>query len=266
MNNAFFDERLKKLSAIALSTLILFLVVESVAALADIRIKKDSFMPTNVISAAGVGEAVGTPDVATFSFTIRENGKDVAVAQQSMTAKANKAIDYLKKQGITEKDIKTESYYTNPTYQYSNSICTAYGCPPSKQTLTGYEVSETVSVKVRDLSKAGDLLTGIAGLQIGEVSSLSFTMDDPDKLKADAKKQAIENARADAERTASALGVRLGKVISFYEDSASPYYNYGEGDISLSALKFQASDVAPAPIQPGEQKTSVSVVVTYSIR
>jgi uncharacterized protein YggE len=256
MNNTFLDNRVRTLVIIVLALLGLFLLIQSIAAAVAID-EKDGMMPTNVISVRGVGEVVGTPDIATFSFTIRENAKDVAAAQQAMTEKSNRAIDYLKEQGIDEKDMKTESYYTNPTYQYLIN--------PSRQTISGYEVSRTVSVKVRDLAKAGNFLTEIAALQIGEVSGLSFTIDDIESLKADAKKQAIEKAKEDAEKTADALGVDLGEIVGFYEEYPydRPYESAGYGGDMMSATKVQNA-VAPA-LQPGETKVTATVSISYEL-
>lgn len=245
------DVRIRNMIIVVLVVLGFFLLVESVAVL--LRLNKDNDMPSSrVINVRGTGEAAGTPDVATFSFTVRESGKDVAVVQQTMTTKANKAIGYLKDKGIDEKDIKTESYYTNPTYQYTNG----------KQILTGYEVSESVSVKVRDITKAGDLLTGVTSLQIGEVGSFSFTFDDPDGLKGEAKKKAIENARADAKKIADALGVGLGDVVGFYEEY--PYDGYGgPSEMSLSSAKAQ-DNLAPT-LKPGETKVTSNVSISYEL-
>jgi uncharacterized protein YggE len=248
------DKRVRNLIIAVLVLLAVFLLVQSIAALAGIK-EKRNMMPSNVITVRGTGEAIGTPDIATFSFTARENNTDVAAAQKTMTDKINRAIDYLKEQGIEEKDIKTESYYTNPTYRYSNA----------GQVLTGYEVSETVSVKVRDVAKAGELLTAIAGFQIGEVSSLSFTIDDPENLKAEAKKQAIEKAEAEAKQIAEALGVDLERVVGFYEEYPQYPMPYGgEMDASISSVRAQAA--SPAPQLPtGEQKVTAHVSVTYEI-
>ena len=251
---------------VVLAVLAFFLLVQSVAAIKGID-EKDGMPPTNAITVRGEGEAIATPDVATFSYTVRENNKDVAVAQKAMSDKANRAIDYLKEKGIAAKDIKTENYYTNPQYQYVQGACSGGICPPGRQVLTGYEVAQTVSVKVRDVSKAGDLLTGIAGLQIGEITSLSFTVDDKDVLRVEAKKQAIAKAKAEAEAIADALGVDLDGIVGFYEEypHERPYpYGGTAMNESLSSVKAQDASVAPN-LQTGEQKVTAIVSITYEI-
>lgn len=261
----FFDDNMKKVSLAVVGLLGLFLLVQTVVSVVDLGIRKQNIIHSNIISARGVGEAVAVPDIATFSFTVREEGKNVASVQQAMTDKANKAISYLKEQGIEDRDIKTENYYTNPKYEYSQGVCGPNFCPPSKQTIVGYEVSQTVSVKVRDIAKAGDLLTQISALSISEVSNLSLTVDSEDSLKAEAKANAIAKAREDAENIAKSLGLKLGDVVGFYEET--PGYGYGYGGEMAEAPMMMKADMASAPnLQPGEQKFTSVVSISYSLK
>lgn len=251
------DVRVRNMIIAVLAVLCLFLVIQSIAALAKME-KDDGMYPSNVITVRGTGEALGTPDIATFSFTVREENKDVAAAQQAMAEKGNKAKDFLKAQGIEEKDIKTESYYSNPEYNYSNGMMY-----PSNPVLRGYSVSETVSVKVRDTAKAGEILTGLAALKIGEVGALSFTIDDIDALKMEAKKEAIDKAKAEAENIASALGVDLEGIVSFYEEYP---YEGGYGGEMMNASMDKSSGITIAPtFEVGEQKVTANVTITYEI-
>lgn len=258
------DSRVKTLIIAVLAVLALFLLAQSVAVIKGIDEKDD--MMQNAITVRGTGEAVGIPDIATFTFTVRESGKDVTAVQQAMATKVNKAIDYVKQQGIEEKDIKVVSYYTNPTYEYSSAPCTSFSCPPSRQTLSGYEVAQTVSVKARGevKNKAGEILTGIAALKVGEVSSLSMTIDDLDALKLQAKEEAIEKAKVEAGRIAKALGVDLDEITSFYEEYPYEPYGYeGEMDMGMSSVKSQGA-VSPQ-LPAGEQKVTATVSITYKI-
>jgi len=257
------DIRIRNMIIAVLAVLALFLLVKSVGAIKEIADKSDAY-PAATISVRGTGEAIGTPDVATFNFTVREKSEDVASAQKLMSEKANKAIDYLKQQGVEVKDIKTESYYTNPMYDYVQEASTEMMYPvyPSKQVLTGYEVSETVSVKVRDIKKAGEFLTAIAKLKIGEVSSLSFTIDDKEALKAEAKKMAIEKARKDAEHIAKSLNVDLKGVVGFYEETP---YEGGMYEANMMNVKVMDGGATPN-LETGEQKVTVNVSVTYEIK
>src|SRR6185503_8334325 len=174
----------------------LFLAVETVRGFMDLRYVGAGVAATNTISISGYGEAFGAPDIAQFSFTVSSQKATVADAQADATAKINAVTDYLKQQGIDAKDIQTTDYSIEPQYDYSNTVCAAgIYCPPSQGTLKGYQVSQTTTVKVRDTTKAGDLLTGVGSKGATQVSGLSFTFDDPNKLQDDARANAINDAK-----------------------------------------------------------------------
>lgn len=218
----------------------------------------DDTYPSNVISVTGEGEAIAVPDVAEFTFSVNEKGESVEVAQGTATNKINGAIDFLKKNGVEEKDIKTTGYNAYPQYQYTT--CTGMVCV-NEQKLIGYEVSQSIAVTVRDTSKAGELLSGVGATGITNISGLSFKVDDTEKFKQEARLMAIEKAKAQAEVLADGLGVKLKGVVSFSEDSG-PYYGMG-GDTMLA----KEMSVSSAPQTPaGEQKITSKVYVTYEIR
>lgn len=217
-------------------------------------------------SVSGEGKAVSAPDVAEFSFSvITEGGKNVAEIQKQNTEKVNKAIDYVKSQKVDAKDIKTVGYSLEPRYQYFN----CYGgdgrpCPPPE--IVGYSVHQTVSVKVRDFSKVGDILSGVVQNGANSVSSLMFTMDDPTGPENAARAEAIKKAKEKAQDVARAGGFRLGRLISIQEGySGVPIYNRFE---ALGKGGMGGGDAAamPAPaIEPGSQETIINVVLTYEI-
>lgn len=251
--NTYFDKNIKNLIVAVLALLALFLLVASVALLANVSINKKGIMPANTITVRATGEAIATPDIATFSYTVREESSEVTAVQQMMTEKGNRAIAYLKENGVEDKDIKTESYTTNPRYDYVEG----------RQMLAGYEAQQTVSVKVRDVAKAGELLTGISSLSIGEVSSLSFTIDDDATLKAEAKADAINKAMEDAEKTTENLNVSLGKIVGFYEEyPMDPGY---PSPVEFSSMKaMNDTSIAPS-IQTGEQKIMTTISITFEV-
>ena len=219
---------------------------------------------TNSITVDGTGDAAAIPDVATFSFTVTETAKTVADAQSAATAKINDALKTVRASGVADKDISTDSYSINPHYEYSGGICSANYCPPSKQTLTGYDVSETISVKVRDLSKAGDIFSSIGSAGIQSVNGLNFSIDDPSSVQAQARGKAIANAQAKAKQLASQLGVSLVRVVSFDESSGG---NNPRPIMYALDAKASTGAAAPAPeIPAGEQKVTDNVTITYEIK
>ncbi len=259
----FFDEQRAPLT-ILIMVLSFFLLIQSFAVINDVSIKKRSAMAVSTITGYGSADitAKPKPDIAYFFITVREEEKEVEKAQQKMTEKANKALQMLKEKGIDEKDIKTENYNTYPKYSYEPTVCFKPICPPAKQILTGYEASETIAVKLRKLETAGEIFSEAAKLAVGEVGGLSFAIEDQEKFKAKARAEAIEKAKKDAELTAKAVGVKLGRFVNFSENNSMPLM----GVRSMTTKPLIAAQIMVPQIEAGEQKIVISVMVTYEIK
>ncbi len=242
--------------------LMIFLAVIS---LKNLKSLGDSSPIMNTISVNGKGEAVSIPDIATFSFSVTETGKTVKEAQDKATEKTNNALKAVKEGGIAEKDIKTLSYSINPHYEYTQPSCTTYGCPGGKSVLTGYDVSQTIEVKIRDLTKAGTLFDSIGTAGVQNVNGLLFSIDNIDSVKAIARAEAIVKAKEKAEKIAKDLGVRLVRITNFYDSSDDQVYPmYAREGMGADMMSVKAS-VAPE-IPKGEQKVTATVSITYEIR
>ena len=254
----------RTMAATALGVLALFLLVATLSELKSYRYIGSGVTATNTISVNGEGTVFAVPDTATFSVTVMETAKDVTTAQSAATKKANDVIDYLKGQDIDEKDVQTTDYSVNPQYDYTNGVCEpGFGCRPGKQTLTGYQVSQTLTVKVRDTSKAGTILAGVGSRGASNVSGLEFTVADQDAIDAQARDKAIQQAKDKAEVLAKSLGVSIVRVVGFSENQQGiPYY-------AKAALGMGAADSAEAPtpqIPVGQNKVVSNVTVVYEIR
>jgi uncharacterized protein YggE len=265
----FTDPRVRNLIIAALGVFIAFLAAATLAELKGLRFIGSGVTASNTISVSGEGEVFAVPDTAEFSVTVQETAKDVKSAQESATEKSNDIIAYLKGAGIDAKDIKTIDYSVNPQYEYSQSVCPAASsgvvyCPPGRQNLTGYQVSQTLSVKVRDTDKAGELLSGVGSKGASQVSGLSFTVDDQDALDAQARDKAIAQAKTKADALAKSLGVHIVRVVGFSENGNYPVY-YAK---TMSAAGNAAFDsAAPAPELPvGQNRIVSNVSVTYEIQ
>ena len=256
-------ERLGRAFTIVAWLLAAFLAVQTLAGLTGLRYIGTGIQATNTINVSGHGEIFAAPDIATFTFSVVSDKATVAAAQADATAKANATTAYLKSAGVDEKDIQTSGYSINPTYEYQQVTCIAYPCPPGKQVLTGYEVRQTTTVKVRDTSKAGDLLAGVGSKGATEVSGLTFTFDNPDAVQAQARDKAIADAKAKADTLAKELGVSLVRVVSFNESSGGypqPMMAYGLGGAAT------ASKAAAPEISTGQNQVTDDVSITYEIR
>ncbi|HEU4677428.1 MAG TPA: SIMPL domain-containing protein [Candidatus Paceibacterota bacterium] len=220
-----------------------------------------------VISVSGKGEVFAKPDVATFSFTVSTKEADAVTAQNKAADTMNGITAYLKDAGVDEKDIKTTSYNLSPRYEYSSQVCTVTYCPPAKEPKQiGFAVDQTVSVKVRDLDKAGEIVSQVGGKGATNVSGLSFTIDDPESLRAEARAKAIDDAKAKGKVLANELGTHIVRMSGYWEDNGGPIiYGMGKGGAVESAAVDQVAP-RPAELPTGENTITVNVTLNYEIR
>jgi hypothetical protein len=251
-----------KLVAVVLS---LFLLVQAYAGVKSLRYIGGQNM-TGTISVAGKGEVVAVPDIATFSFSVSEEALVVADAQKQATDKTNNILAFLTKNGVEDKDVKTTSYSISPRYEYAGDKYGQWGT--GKRMLAGYTVSQSVEVKVRKIDTAGTILSGIGEFGADNVSGLSFSVDAYDELVKEARAKAITEARENADKLASDLGVNLVRVISYYDQTPNPIYYAKSAMMDSVAYGMGGSTrVESAPELPsGENKIVSNVSVTYEIR
>jgi uncharacterized protein YggE len=207
----------------------------------------------DTISISGEGKVTGIPDIATIGVGLITEKPDVASAQKENTLKMNRLIENLKALGVEDKDIQTSYYNIYPQYDWPNG----------KQVLRGYQVNQGVSIKIRNLSKIGDILAAAGEGGANQVSGLTFNIDDPEKLRQDARIKALQNAKEKAEALAVVAGVKLGKVVSFSEYSETPTASYK----AMEGLGIGGGGEVPAPsVETGSMDIVVNVTVSYEIK
>ena len=257
--------RVRTFAAAALCMLTVFLATLSISELKNYRYIGSGVTATNTISVSGEGTVFAVPDTATFSVTVSETAKDVTTAQTTATNKSNDIVAYLKTQDIDEKDVQTTDYSVNPQYDYSSSVCTAGYCQPGTPKLVGYQVSQTLTVKVRDTKKAGDVLAGVGSRGASNVSGLSFTVADQKGVEAQARDKAITQAKDKAEVLAKSLGVSIVRIVGFSEGGEYPMY-YAKQTMTMDSAGGRGA-VPPSPEIPvGQNKIVSNVTVTYEIK
>ncbi|NCO15398.1 hypothetical protein AUJ30_01220 [Candidatus Wolfebacteria bacterium CG1_02_39_135] len=214
----------------------------------------DSLMPAKTINVSAEGKVTVSPDIAKLSFSVVSEGANSKLLAENNNKKMNAAIDFAKSQGIEEKDIKTTEYNLSPRYEYDEKT--------KKTFISGYTLTQTVLVKVRDLNKVAEVLGGLPALGINQISSISFDIDEPEKYLSEARNQAFDKVKEKAKAMAEKNGVKLGRVINFYEYQSTPYYQ------NVRALGMGGAEaVQPLPqIQPGSQEVTIQVSVTYEIK
>lgn len=258
------NESIKNYLGIAIAAILL---VFAYAAISYVNSYSRSIEPSafRSFTVSGEGKITAIPDVARFSFSvITEGGKDIAKIQKENTGKINKIIEFIKSSGVEDKDIKTLDYSLEPKYQYYNcynpSPLDGKPCPPPE--IVGYTIRQTISIKVRYFTKIGNILAGTVENGANSVSQLSFEIDDIDKIKNQAREEAIKKAQEKAKSTAKAGDFRLGKLLSIEEggDFPTPYY--------LKTMESSPMDAGlPSPtIEPGSQEVTINITLKYEIK
>jgi hypothetical protein len=219
--------------------------------------QKTETSENQVITVSGTGEVYATPDVGLIDISVKTEARDVATATTDNSVKMNEILSFIKSSSIEEKDIKTTSFNINPVYAWEDKT--------GKRTLTGYEVNQTINVKIRDLTKVGSIISGATEKGANDVSSLSFIVDDDEKVKEDAKNLAIKDAQAKAKNLEKALGVKMVKIINFSENSYNPVFVSYDSSYKMLNSSAGALEIAPT-IQTGQNKITSTVTITYAIK
>lgn len=207
------------------------------------------------IAVSGMGTATLAPDIASFSAGVTEMNASVADTQNSVNTKTNAIIDALRQGGVdVDKDVKTSGYSVQPQYNYPQN-----GTP----VLTGYRITNSVNVTVRDITKVGQLLDAVTKAGANQVGGVSFGLADPEAASRVAREQAVQNARNKADTLAKATGVSVGIVMTIDDESTTPPPRPISAVPAGNAAASSAA--APPPIQTGETTVSVTVRVTYAI-
>lgn len=261
-------QKLFKAGWVLLIVLSAFFVILGIAAIKATGQIGSGTSSSNTITLSGEGEVVAVPDVAEFTFSVIEIKDTAELAQSEAAEKSNAILDYLDENGVDEKDIKTLNYNVYPRYEWRQDtvVCITYPCPqpPGEQVLTGYEVRQSVRVKVRDVEEAGPLLSGVGEFGASNISGLSFTIDDEDELQREARKAAIKDAEDKAKDLAKDLGVKIVRIIGFSESGSYPTYGRAFGGGLDIEFAKEESFIPEIPI--GENSIVSRVSITYEIR
>lgn len=240
-----------------------FLISLGVLAIAAVAIvaviMADKINTQDRFSVSGSGTVYAKADIANIQVGLRTGTKKTAAeATIDSTNKMNEIISELKNLGIEEKDIKTSNYNLSPVYNYTSS---------RGQELIGYEVSQNVSLKIRDLSKIGDVIAKTTEKGANQIGNISFTIDDEYELKNQARELAIEKAKEKAALIAEQSGMKLGEIKSVYENSNDAemvmYNSYSNAKVMLDSAGV---GIASPTIQSGQNEVKVEVTLTYEVK
>jgi hypothetical protein len=218
--------------------------------------------PDNTISMSAEGKVTAVPDLATAQIGVLAEAKTAVIAQDESTKKVNEIIRTTIANGIPKEDITTSSFNMYPKYDYKDG----------RSDIVGYVVNQTVSIKVRGVDKnperIGKILEDATSNGANQMQGVAFGFDDPDNLRQEARKLAIEKAKVKAQELAEVAGISLGRVVSISESSGSGYpipYPADYRNLSFSKAAEDQALVAP-DIQPGTTDIVQNITVIFEVK
>lgn len=211
------------------------------------------------ISIQGIGEVSATPDMAYITSGVTTEGKTAREALDANTTAMTALIDVLKSAEIADKDIQTSNFSVQPQYVYSDQRSSAgYTKPPQ---IAGYQVSNSVTVRVRDLENLGTVLDQIVTVGANTINNVSFAVEDTDALYTEARKRAIKDAMAKAGLYTDAANVGLGRIVNISENGGIMPQVFDQR-AKVAMMEMSAS---PVPVQAGELSYNISVSVQWEL-
>jgi uncharacterized protein len=203
----------------------------------------------NTVTASGAGTAQALPDTAEMSFGVTTTSPNAKSALDEASQGAEKIASAVKKQGVVGEDVQTQDVSVYPQTVDQNG----------KQVITGYQASLSVRVKVRDIAKLGEIISAANAAGANDISGPTFTVADPAPARAKAIDQAVADARRSAEAMAKAAGKSVGTVLSMSSsDAGSTPVAYGAADAAGAARSV--------PIEPGKLDITANVVVVFELK
>jgi uncharacterized protein YggE len=204
-----------------------------------------------LLSVSAQAEAKRVPDVASLSAGVVTQAVDANAALRANAEQMAKVVAAIRAAGIAERDVQTTGISVSPQYRYAEN---------QAPTIIGYQASNTVSLKVRDIAKLGKVLDTLVAQGANQVNGPSFEIDQPEEAYDEARIAALKKAQARAETYAKAMGVRVRRVVSISEG--------GGFQPPIPMVRMQAMDAMAAKetsVSPGENTLSVSLDVVFEL-
>ncbi|WP_305804696.1 SIMPL domain-containing protein [Stenotrophomonas sp. YIM B06876] len=205
-----------------------------------------------LLNISAQAEARRVPDVATLSAGVVTQAVDGNTAMRENAVQMDKVMKAIKAAGIAERDIQTSGINLSPQYRYADN---------EAPKITGYQASNTVSLKVRDITRLGKVLDSLAAQGANQINGPSFEIDKPEPVYDEARLAALEKAQARAQTYAKALGLRVRRIVSISEGSQGGFRPMPMMAMASRGAKMEM-DTA---VSPGETSISVNLDVVFEL-
>jgi uncharacterized protein YggE len=244
---------------VLLDALIASLVIALLGIALPVAVKySTSIPPARTVTVTAQGKTTAAPDLAEVTFSVVSQGANPSDLSTSNNDKMNAVLQFVSSQNIASSDVATTGYDLEPSYQYDKDT--------QRNFITGYTLTQTVTLKIRDLTQVATILGGLAPLGVNQIGGVDFTFADQNTYLAAARADAMNQARAKAEALASESGAWLGQVVSVSENGNIPFpVPYYANTASAGGIGAMAVPSTPN-IQPGTQDITDNVTITYALR
>jgi len=218
----------------------------------QIVIKQEVEPEERTLSVNGTGKVEAKPDLATIQLSVYVQAQTSDAAQTDNSAKMDAVIKAVKALGVEEKDIKTAEVSLTPLQ----------GSSKNRQEITGYGATNTITVKLRDTAKAGQLVADATAAGANQVMGMTFDLEDETPAYRQALAMAVADAAEKAKIMAEAAGAELDGPILVQENGRS-VTPMNETSMRMAAA---ADAESPAPVQSGQLTVSAEVTVQYKLK
>jgi uncharacterized protein YggE len=207
-----------------------------------------------LLDVTATGKTTRTPDLATIEAGVVTQAPTAAAALTDNSGRMAKVLAALKAAGVASRDIATSTVRLNPQYRYADNQ------PPA---ITGYQATNTVTVKFHDIAKSGSILDALVAQGANQIDGPNLSLADPDAALDEARNDAVARARARAELYAKAAGLSVARIISIDENSE----NAG-GSPPPRPIMYARAEAAAPPTQivPGETDVTVTLSVRFLLK
>jgi uncharacterized protein len=221
-------------------------------AMADAQTITNAVITGTRLDVTARGEVKRVPDVAVISAGVVTQSANAAAAMQENAGRMSRVLAALKKAGVADKDVSTSSISLSPQYRYAENQ------PP---VITGYQASNQVTVRFRDIGKSGAILDILVKEGSNQINGPSLVIDQPEAAQDEARLAAVKQARSRADLYATATGMKVKRIVSITESEG-----YSGGPVPVMARSMAMESSAKTEVMPGEQSVGITVYVVFELQ
>lgn len=223
------------------------ILILAITAMTTLAANAQQIQPS--VNVTGEGKVIAVPDEVTISMGVQTQGKNAATVKSENDASVDKVLDYLLKMNIPQNQVQTEYVSLNKNYDYNTKTY-------------NYNASQTISVKLKDLSKYDEVMSGLVASGINTINGVDFNSSKMADYEAESRKKAVADAKEKAQEYASVLGQKVGKALLITEQSTSapqpqPMYKV--------AMMSESMDSTQRTLAPGELTITSKIQVSFEL-